>query len=69
MKPDEALSSSSKALRSEQNIFSKSVGAAKGDERTALLEKGKTLSAAVKEADQRRTEAETNFFGSCFTSF
>jgi seryl-tRNA synthetase len=46
------------ALRAEQNIFSKSVGAAKGDEKTALLEEGKVLSAKVKAADQRRAEAE-----------
>lgn len=46
------------ALRAEQNIFSKSVGAAKGDEKTALLEHGKSLSADVKAADARRAEAE-----------
>ena len=46
------------SLRAEQNIFSKSVGAAKGAERDALLEKGKTLSAQVKAADIRRAEAE-----------
>ena len=46
------------SLRAEQNIFSKSVGAAKGEERAALLEQGKTLSAQVKAADARRAEAE-----------
>ncbi len=46
------------SLRAEQNIFSKSVGAAKGSERDALLEKGKTLSAQVKAADTRRAQAE-----------
>lgn len=46
------------SLRAEQNIFSKSVGAAKGAERDALLEKGKILSAQVKAADARRAEAE-----------
>jgi seryl-tRNA synthetase len=46
------------SLRAEQNIFSKSVGAAKGAERDALLEKGKTLSAQVKGADTRRADAE-----------
>ncbi len=46
------------SLRAEQNIFSKSVGAAKGDERAALLEQGKMLSAQVKAADARRAEAE-----------
>ena len=45
-------------LRAEQNIFSKSVGAAKGSEREALLEQGKTLSAQVKAADTRRAEAD-----------
>jgi len=45
-------------LRAEQNIFSKSVGAAKGEEKNALLEKGKRLSVAVKAADVRRAEAE-----------
>lgn len=48
-------------LRAEQNIFSKSVGATKGDERTALLEAGKALSAEVKVADQKRSEAESAF--------
>jgi len=47
------------ALRAEQNIFSKSVGAAKGDERALLLERGKSLSADVKAADTRRAEADT----------
>lgn len=46
------------SLRAEQNVFSKSVGAAKGAERDALLEKGKTLSVQVKAADTRRAEAE-----------
>ena len=46
------------SLRAEQNIFSKSVGAAKGAEREALLEQGKTLSAQVKAADARRADAE-----------
>lgn len=46
------------ALRAQQNVFSKSVGAAKGDERATLLEEGKALSAQVKAADTRRAEAE-----------
>ncbi|MFZ2227756.1 MAG: serine--tRNA ligase [Candidatus Nanopelagicaceae bacterium] len=46
------------ALRAQQNVFSKSVGAAKGAERDALLEEGKALSAQVKAADIRRAEAE-----------
>jgi seryl-tRNA synthetase len=48
------------SLRAEQNIFSKSVGAAKGVERDVLLEKGKSLSAQVKAADARRGDAEKN---------
>lgn len=47
------------ALRAEQNLLSKSVGAAKGDEKTALLEKAKELSARVKEADAARALAES----------
>jgi seryl-tRNA synthetase len=46
------------SLRAEQNIFSKSVGAAKGTERDLLLEKGKSLSTQVKAADARRADAE-----------
>jgi seryl-tRNA synthetase len=46
------------ALRAEQNIFSKSVGGTKGDERAALLERGRALSSQVKAADSRRAEAE-----------
>lgn len=46
------------ALRAEQNILSKSVGAAKGDEKVALLESAKDLSARVKAADAARAEAE-----------
>jgi len=45
-------------LRAEQNVLSKSVGAAKGDEKTALLENAKELATAVKEADSKRAEAE-----------
>ena len=48
------------ALRAEQNIFSKSVGSAKGDEKTRLLEEGKKLSLAVKKAEQSKTQAETD---------
>lgn len=48
------------ALRAEQNIFSKSVGSAKSDEKTALLEEGKKLSLAVKKAEQSKTQAETD---------
>ena len=46
-------------VRAEQNSLSKSVGAAKGDEKTALLEKAKTLAAQVKEADAKKSEAES----------
>ena len=50
------------SLRAEQNQLSKSVGAAKGDEKTALLDQAKGLAAKVKEADSKRveTEAQTN---------
>ncbi len=46
------------ALRAEQNVFSKSVGAAAGEDRSVLLAEGKILSAKVKEADARRSTAE-----------
>ena len=46
------------SLRAEQNQLSKSVGAAKGDEKTALLEQAKGLAAKVKEADSKRAEIE-----------
>ena len=45
-------------VRAEQNLLSKSVGAAKGDEKAALLEKAKGLAAQVKEADAKRAEIE-----------
>jgi seryl-tRNA synthetase len=45
-------------VRAEQNVLSKSVGAAKGDEKAALLEKAKGLAAQVKEADAKRAELE-----------
>jgi len=46
------------ALRAEQNILSKSVAGARGDEKTVLLESAKALSLRVKEADATRAEAE-----------
>ena len=46
------------AVRAEQNLLSKSVGAAKGDEKAALLEKAKGLAAQVKDADAKRAELE-----------
>ena len=49
------------ALRAEQNTLSKSVGAAKGDEKAALLERAKGLAAKVKEADQKRASTESQF--------
>ncbi|MFM8751814.1 MAG: serine--tRNA ligase [Actinomycetota bacterium] len=49
------------ALRAEQNALSKSVGAAKGDEKTALLDKAKGLSAAVKEAEAKKNTTEADF--------
>ena len=45
-------------LRAEQNALSKSVGAAKGDEKTALLENAKDLASRVKAADTKRSELE-----------
>ena len=46
------------SLRAEQNQLSKSVGGAKGDEKTALLEQAKSLATKVKEADGKRSEIE-----------
>ena len=45
-------------LRAEQNILSKSVGAAKGDEKAALLANSKELADKVKAADAKRAEIE-----------
>jgi len=45
-------------LRQEQNVLSKSVGAAKGDEKTALLANSKELADKVKAADAKRGEIE-----------
>ena len=45
-------------VRAEQNSLSKSIGSAKGDEKSSLLAKAKDLAAAVKEADALRSEAE-----------
>ena len=46
------------SIRAEQNTLSKSVGAAKGDEKTALLENAKELANKVKAADAKRSELE-----------
>ena len=45
-------------IRAEQNALSKLVGAAKGDEKTALLENAKELANKVKAADAKRSELE-----------
>ena len=45
-------------IRAEQNALSKAVGAAKGDEKTALLENAKELANKVKTADAKRSELE-----------
>ena len=45
-------------LRAEQNLLSKSVGAAKGDEKAALLENAQELATKVKDSDLKRAEVE-----------
>jgi len=45
-------------LRAKQNTLSKSVGAAKGDEKNSLLESAKQLAVEVKAADSKRATAE-----------
>jgi seryl-tRNA synthetase len=45
-------------LRAEQNLLSKSVASAKGEEKAALLESAKVLAGKVKEADAKRAQAE-----------
>ena len=45
-------------LRAEQNLLSKSVGGAKGDEKAALLANSKELADKVKAADAKRAEIE-----------
>jgi seryl-tRNA synthetase len=45
-------------LRQEQNLLSKSVGASKGDEKTALLANAKELADKVKAADAKRADIE-----------
>ena len=46
------------SLRAKQNILSKSVGAAIGDEKNTLLESAKQLAQDVKAADSKRASAE-----------
>jgi seryl-tRNA synthetase len=45
-------------LRAQQNVLSKSVGAASGDEKVALLANSKELAEKVKAADAKRAELE-----------
>jgi seryl-tRNA synthetase len=45
-------------LRAEQNLLSKSVATAKGEEKAALLDSAKALAAKVKDADVKRTQCE-----------
>ena len=45
-------------LRAQQNVLSKSVGAASGDEKAALLANSKELADKVKAADAKRAELE-----------
>jgi seryl-tRNA synthetase len=47
-------------LRAEQNLLSKSVATAKGEEKAALLESAKALATKVKEADVKRTQCEAD---------
>jgi len=51
-----AALSSFESLRAEQNLLSKSVAAAKADEKAPLLEKAKALSAQVKAAEAQASE-------------
>lgn len=45
-------------VRAEQNVLSKLIGAAKGDEKTGLLESAKVLAEKVKSADTKRAAIE-----------
>ncbi|WP_028924415.1 serine--tRNA ligase [Pseudonocardia acaciae] len=45
-------------LRAEQRQLGKKIGRASGDERAALLERGKELAAEVKDAESAQTEAD-----------
>ena len=49
------------ALRAEQNLLSKSVGSAKGEEKAQLLEKAKALASQVKEAESKKSATEVQF--------
>ena len=46
------------SARAQQNLLSKSVGAAKGEEKAKLLESSKELAATVKASDAKRAELE-----------
>ncbi len=46
------------SARAQQNLLSKSVGAAKGEEKAKLLESSKELAATVKVSDAKRAELE-----------
>ena len=46
------------SVRAQQNLLSKSVGAAKGEEKAKLLESSKELAATVKASDAKRAEFE-----------
>ena len=46
------------SARAQQNVLSKSVGAAKGDETAKLLERSKELAATVKATDAKRAELD-----------
>jgi seryl-tRNA synthetase len=45
-------------LRAEQNLLSKTVASAKGEEKAALLESAKALASKVKDADAKRAQSE-----------
>jgi seryl-tRNA synthetase len=49
------------SLRAEQKALGRQVGKAQGDERAALLAKGKELAAEVKEAEAAQAEADSLF--------
>jgi seryl-tRNA synthetase len=49
------------ALRAEQKLFGKQVGKARGEEREALLRKGKEIAAEVKAAEAEQAEAGQTF--------
>lgn len=48
------------SMRAEQNVLSKSVASAKGEEKATLLESAKILAAKVKEADNKRSQCEAD---------